>query len=124
MYSLVILIEDPLSKLKQKFEGQNLKFSLKVTNEKIMKKSFKKLKKKNSTGSDGISKAHLKEGSESLLLQLVKIYKVFYRHENIIHKNIPGPSRLVLLLLSYAKNFGIILISSIWLGAMQKSVSF
>ena len=47
--------KDPLEKLKKKMEGKNLKFSLKTVTKKTVKKAVDKMKKKKSSGKDGVS---------------------------------------------------------------------
>ena len=72
------LIEDPLSILKDKMNKIKDKpsLSIKQIKPKELKKAFKKLKNKNSVGSDGISQSQLLAGAPSLSEPLRKIFNL------------------------------------------------
>ena len=57
---------DPLEKLRKKFENSDLQFSFKVVEVETVEKILKELKKKTSTGFDGISSEILKMGTQAL----------------------------------------------------------
>ena len=69
------LIEDPLTRLKEKMEKISHKASLdfKEVSEKKMVEHLQKLKKKKSSGMDGLSQENLLLGSSKLLCPLTKI---------------------------------------------------
>ena len=67
------IIKDPLEKLKKKMEGKNLKFSLKPVSEKTVKKAMDKMKKKTSSGKDGLSQECLLIGRDILKIPLTRI---------------------------------------------------
>ena len=65
---------DPLEKLKTKHENNQFKFNLKTVTKKQVEKIIKKLKKKKSVGSDGLSQEHLINGKQNLIPPLTKIF--------------------------------------------------
>ena len=67
-------VSDPLEKLEKKLKNKSLKFDLKRVTEKSLKEAFKKIKKKKSSGCDGVSQEHLAMGSEELLTPLLAIF--------------------------------------------------
>ena len=67
------IIKDPLEKLKKKMEGKNLKFSLKPVSEKTVKKAMDQMKKKTSSGKDGLSQECLLIGRDVLKIPLTRI---------------------------------------------------
>ena len=66
--------EDPLEKLKQKLENKKLKFEIKQVTTKQVNEALKKIKKKKSAGSDGLSQEHLAMGAEALTVPLTQIF--------------------------------------------------
>ena len=66
-------IENPLQKLKVNLEGRSLKFSLKKINKSTLLKSIKKIKKKKSVGTDGMSQEQMVMGTKSLADPLLNI---------------------------------------------------
>ena len=61
---------DPLSKLRKKMQGSNLRFNLKTVSENVVLKILKSLKSKKSCGQDGITSEVLKLGAEFLVTPL------------------------------------------------------
>ena len=81
--------------LKQKLSNKELKFELKSVIEKTMDAAFRKIKKKKSSGSDGLCQEHLALGSNVLLAPLMKIFSTslksgifqYHIHAFTIHIN-------------------------------------
>jgi hypothetical protein len=69
------LIRDPLEKIRKKFQGKNLQFSLKTVTIRKVEKVMKKMAKKKSKGKDGISQECLLLGQEALAAPLTAIIK-------------------------------------------------
>ena len=67
------MVEDPLGKLRKKLENKGLQFSIKKINIKTLKESLKKMKKKKSSGFDGLSQEHLVMGSSTLASTLTHL---------------------------------------------------
>lgn len=67
------LVRDPLEKIRKKFEGKNLHFSLKTVTIRKVEKVMKKMAKKKSKGKDGISQECLLLGQEALAAPLTAI---------------------------------------------------
>ena len=66
-------IEDPLKKVRTKMKPNNSKFSLKKITQKQLKKTVKRMKKKQSAGVDGLSQERLIMGAPSLISPLSSI---------------------------------------------------
>ena len=66
-------VEDPISKLKAKFEGKKLHFALKTVTEEKVLKSIQGLKNKKSSGRDEVTQEQLKLGAEVLAIPLTRI---------------------------------------------------
>ena len=67
------LKEDPLSRLSKKMEHRNLKFNLKTVSVKTVIKAIKSMKKKKSSGIDGVTQECLLNGMEVLAIPLTHI---------------------------------------------------
>ena len=67
------LITDPLEKLATKMKSKNLKFSIRTVTEKKVLKAICSLKKKKSSGADGISQEQLVLGANALAVPLTRI---------------------------------------------------
>ena len=67
------LKKDPLEKLKKRMAGKNLKFSLRQVTENQVKKAIESLKKKKSSGLDGVSQECVVMGAEVLVVPLMRI---------------------------------------------------
>ena len=65
------IMVDPLEKLKEKMSTKKLRFEIKTITKEVVKKAFTKIKKKKSSGCDGLSQQHLAMGSESLAKPLM-----------------------------------------------------
>ena len=68
------IIVDPLEKLKEKMSTKQLKFEIKTITKEVVNNALKKMKKKKSSGSDGLSQQHLAMGSNELALPLMTIF--------------------------------------------------
>ena len=66
-------VKEPLAKLRKKMEQKNIKFSLKTVTEKMVYKAISSLKKKKSSGIDGISQEQLVLGAKVLVVPLTRI---------------------------------------------------
>ena len=66
-------LTDPLSRLRNKLHGSNLKFTIKTVSESEVLKIMKSLKPKKSYGIDGITAEVLKLGAEVLVVPLIYI---------------------------------------------------
>jgi hypothetical protein len=66
-------VEDPLEKLRKKMAKKNLKFSLKTVSEKKVYKAICSLKKKKSSGSDGLTQEQLVLGAKTISVPLTRI---------------------------------------------------
>ena len=64
---------DPLSRLKNKFQANELKFKLKTVSEYKVRQILKQLKSKKNFGHDGISSQVLKIGAKILVIPLTFI---------------------------------------------------
>ena len=73
------LKSDPLEQLKKKVERKNLKFSLKTVSVKAVTKIMKKMKKKKSSGTDGVTQECLLTGSDVLAVPLTHIINTSIR---------------------------------------------
>ena len=69
-----IITEDPLAKLKKRLENNIKRFNLKTVSEDKLKKAFKNIKKKKSSGSDSLTQEQLSFGAEVLTVPLQKIF--------------------------------------------------
>ena len=67
------IITDPLEKLEKKMKKKNLVFSLKTVTEKKVLKAINSLKKKKSSGIDGLSQEHLVLGAKAFVIPLTRI---------------------------------------------------
>ena len=67
-------IGDPLAKLKKKHENNVCKFALKQVSPNKLTKILKKLKKKKSSGNDGLPQEHLISGKTNLVPALCQIF--------------------------------------------------
>ena len=65
--------KEPLTKLKEKMKGKNLKFELRTVSEKKVRKAMMGMKKKKSSGPDGISQENLILGTDWLVIPLTRI---------------------------------------------------
>jgi hypothetical protein len=68
------LVEDPNVRLRKAVENKKHSFSIKCTDEKTLLTTFKKLKKKKSSGCDGLTQFQLAAGAPNLTKPLVKIF--------------------------------------------------
>jgi hypothetical protein len=68
------LVEDPNVRLRKAVENKKHSFSIKCTDEKTLLTTFKKLKKKKSSGCDGLTQSQLAAGAPNLTKPLVKIF--------------------------------------------------
>ena len=66
-------VEDPIARLKSKFEGKKLHFSLKTVTEEKVLKTIQGLKNKKSSGRDEVTQEQLKLGAEVLAIPLTRI---------------------------------------------------
>ena len=66
-------VEEPLEKLKKKMENKNLKFTLKTTTETKVRKAMLSLRKKKSSGKDGISQEQIVLGTDTLVIPLTRL---------------------------------------------------
>ena len=69
-------VEDLLARLTQKMKQCNTTLKIKKVNHNDLKIAFKKLKNKNSTGSDGISQSQLLAGAPTLSNPLMEIFNL------------------------------------------------
>jgi hypothetical protein len=60
------MVTEPTEKLKKKMKSKNLRFSLKTVSEKKFYKAICSLKKKKSSGSDGLTQEQLVIGAKAL----------------------------------------------------------
>ena len=67
------LIEDPLARLKERMKNNKTTLEFKPVSHKQLKMHLKKLKKKTSSGLDGLSQKHLVMGAEILVAPLATI---------------------------------------------------
>ena len=67
------MVIDPFKKLKKKMERKNLRFSLKTVSEKKVYKAICSLKKKKSSGVDGLTQEQLVLGAQALATPLTRI---------------------------------------------------
>ena len=67
------MVTDPTEKLKKKMERKNLRFSLKTVSEKKVYKAICSLKKKKSSGSDGLTQEQLVLGAKALAAPLTRL---------------------------------------------------
>ena len=67
------MTKDPLNKLREKMKNRNIKFSLKTVTETQVKKIMEKMKKKKSSGVDGVSQECLLLGKDVLSIPLTRI---------------------------------------------------
>ena len=67
------MVEDPLVRLKEKMKNNKHKLEFKAITQKQLKNHFKKLKKKKSSGLDGLSQEHLVMGASVLIAPLATI---------------------------------------------------
>ena len=67
------MIEDPLGKLREKMKDNKQEFSLKTVTQLKVAKSLRKLKRKKSSGNDGLSQEKLVMGSDVLVNPLTSI---------------------------------------------------
>ncbi len=67
------MVRDPTEKLKKKIERKNLRFSLKTVSEKKVYKAICSLKKKKSSGSDGLTLEQLVLGAKALADPLTRL---------------------------------------------------
>ena len=67
------MVEDPLAKLAKKMEKNECKFELKTIKQKQLKKMMKKIKKKKSTGTDGLNQEKLIMGANIIIAPLTAI---------------------------------------------------
>ena len=65
--------KDPLVKLKEKFDGKKLHFSLKKVSEAKVLKTIQGLRNKKSSGRDEVTQEQLKMGAEVLSIPLTRI---------------------------------------------------
>ena len=63
-------VEDPIARLKSKFEGKKLHFSLKTVTEEKVLKTIQGLKNKKSSGRDEVTQEQLKLGAEVLAIPI------------------------------------------------------
>ena len=66
-------VEDPLEKLRKKMVKKNIKFSLKTVSEKKVYKAICSLKRKKSSGSDGLTQEQLVLGAKTIAVPLTRI---------------------------------------------------
>ena len=67
------MVKDPLEKIKKKLRERNLQFRLKSVTEKTVKKAMDGMKKKKSSGKDGVSQECLLMGKDVLKIPLTRI---------------------------------------------------
>ena len=73
--------KEPLTKLKEKRKGKNLKFELRTVSEKKVRKAMMGMKKKKSSGPDGISQENLILGTDVLVIPLTRIINASIENE-------------------------------------------
>ena len=66
-------LEEPLEKLKKKMDNKNLKFTLKTVTEKKVRKAMLSLRKKKSSGKDGISQEQIILATDTLVIPLTRL---------------------------------------------------
>ena len=67
------MVKEPLEKMKERMKHKNLRFSLQLVTEQKVKKAMDDMKKKKSSGIDGVSQEGILIGSEVLVIPLTRL---------------------------------------------------
>ena len=67
------MVKEPSEKMKERMKHKNLRFSLQLVTEQKVKKAMDDMKKKKSSGIDGVSQEGILIGSEVLVIPLTRL---------------------------------------------------
>ena len=67
------MVKEPLEKMKERMKHKNLRFSLQLVTEQKVKKAMDDMKKKKSSGIDGVSQEGILIFSEVLVIPLTRL---------------------------------------------------
>ena len=67
------MVKEPFEKMKERMEHKNFRFSLQLVTEQKVKKAMDDMKKKKSSGIDGVSQEGILIGSEVLVIPLTRL---------------------------------------------------
>ena len=81
------MVEDPLARLRKRMSTKSCKFNLKKLSKEKVQEGFTKMKKKKSSGSDGLTQEQLAEGVNELAAPLRCIFNGSYKSASIAAKS-------------------------------------